>query len=118
MIKPPSFPKLTMMAPDGLFISSPGYKVGEQVNGMSAYQNAIIPPQAKEKPDPSIIGMGQTVFNRAQCITCHSGEAYTNHRIVSSQIIGTEPSRALALKKTEFLFGPASIYTPDTGGVD
>jgi mono/diheme cytochrome c family protein len=85
MINPPSFPKLTMMSPDGLLISSPGYKVGEQVNGMSAYQNTIIPPEGKEKTDQRIMGMGQTVFKRAQCISCHSGEAYTNNRIVSSK---------------------------------
>jgi hypothetical protein len=114
MIKPPSFPKLTMMAPDGLFISSPGYKAGEQVNGMSAYQNAILPPEGNVQADRRIMETGEAVFRKAQCISCHSGDAYTNHRIVSSQIIGTEPSRAMALKKTEYLFGPASFYTPDT----
>ncbi len=114
MIKPPSFPKLTLMAPDGLYISSPGYKVGEQVNGMSAYQNAIFPPKAEKPPDQKKLKLGQAVFKRAQCVSCHAGEAYTNHRIVSSKIIGTEPSRAQALKKTEKLFGYASMYTPDT----
>lgn len=114
MIKPPSFPKLTMMAPDGLYISSPGYRVGEQVNGMAAYQNTIVPPAGNAQADRRMAEPGRTVFRQAQCITCHSGDAFTNHRIVSSLEIGTEPSRAKALKKTEFMFGTASIYTPDT----
>lgn len=114
MIKPPSFPKLTMMAPDGVYISSPGYRAGEQVNAMAAYQNAIIPPVKKESAEANVIKAGETVFQRAQCIACHAGDAFTNHRIISSQIIGTEPSRAKALKKTEYFFGKASFYTPDT----
>jgi hypothetical protein len=114
MIKPPSFPKLTMMSPDGLFISSPGYKVGEQVNGMAAYQNTIVPPEANARAERRMVELGATVFRRAQCISCHSGDAYTNHRIVPAAEIGTEPSRARALKKTEAMFGAASIFTPDT----
>lgn len=114
MIKPPSFPKLTMMAPDGLYISSPGFRAGEQVNAMSAYQNTIMPPVKKDNAEENVIQAGETVFKRAQCISCHAGDAFTNHRIISSQIIGTEPSRAMALKKTEYLFGKASFFTPDT----
>lgn len=114
MIKPPSFPKLTLMAPDGLFISSSGYKVGEQVNAMAAYQNTILPPGNHGETDRSVLGVGQAVFKKAQCISCHAGEAYTNHRIVPSTIIGTEPSRARALKKTENMFGYATMFTPDT----
>ncbi|WP_243633376.1 electron transport protein [Paenibacillus xerothermodurans] len=114
MIKPPSFPKLTMMAPDGLFISSPGFKVGEQVNAMAAYQNTIIPPRGTSATDATTLQQGERVFQRAQCLSCHSGAAFTNHRVVSAETIGTEPSRAKALKKTEYLFGAASIYSPDT----
>jgi hypothetical protein len=114
VIKPPSFPKLTLMAPDGLFISSPGYKAGEQVYAMAAYQNAILPPAENRKSNSSVIAAGEAVFKKAQCISCHAGEAYTNHRILSVPEIGTEPSRAQALKKTRRLFGDATFYPPDT----
>ncbi|GIP34722.1 hypothetical protein J2TS4_39320 [Paenibacillus sp. J2TS4] len=114
MIKPPSFPNLSLMAPDGLYISSRGFKVGEQVNGMAAYQNTLVPPDRKEKTNAEVLELGRTVFQRAQCISCHAGEAFTNNRVISSAIIGTEPSRAKALKKTEKLFGPTTMFTPDT----
>lgn len=114
MIKPPSFPNLTLMAPDGLFISSRGFKVGEQVNGMAAFQNTLVPPERREKTKADVLELGRTVFQRAQCISCHSGEAFTNNRVISSAVIGTEPSRAKALKKTERLFGPTTMFAPDT----
>jgi hypothetical protein len=114
VIKPPSFPRITLMAPDGLFISSPGYRAGEQVYAMSAYQNAIVPPKKKIDVGPNAIASGEAVFKRAKCISCHAGEAFTNHRILSSREIGTEPSRAEALKKTKSIFGDASFYTPET----
>ncbi len=114
MIKPPSFPKLTAVAPDGLVIGSPGYKVGEQLNAMAAYQNTITPPKHKEKVDSKRTVLGENVFKRASCITCHAGEAFTNNRVLTSKQIGTEPSRGMALKKTQNLFGPPSLYTPDT----
>lgn len=74
MIKPPSFPKLTVVAPDGLVIGSPGYKVGEQLNAMAAYQNTITPPKHKEKVDSKRTVLGENVFKRASCITCHAGK--------------------------------------------
>jgi hypothetical protein len=113
VIKPPSFPKITLMAPDGLFISSPGFRAGEQVYAMSAYQNAITPPM-KGDVQSKMMADGGVVFKRAKCISCHAGESFTNHKIVSSNVIGTEPSRAQALKKTESIFGNASFYTPET----
>jgi hypothetical protein len=113
VIKPPSFPKITLMAPDGLFISSPGFRAGEQVYAMSAYQNAITPP-VKGGVQSKMITDGGAVFRQAKCISCHAGESFTNHKIVSSKFIGTEPSRAQALKKTESILGDASFYRPET----
>jgi hypothetical protein len=113
VIKPPSFPRITLMAPDGLFISSPGYRVGEQVYAMSAYQNAIVPP-VKIVGGQNVVASGEAVFKQAKCISCHAGEAFTNHRIISSRVIGTEPSRAQALKKTKSIFGRALFYPPET----
>jgi hypothetical protein len=114
LIKPPSFPKVNLLAPDGLFVSSPGYHVGEQVNAMSAWQNTLMPPKSLTGYPSKAIEEGRAVFQRAGCIRCHAGEGYTNNRIIDVRLIGTEPSRAKALKATEKIFGETSIYTSDT----
>lgn len=130
MIRPPSFPKLTMMAPDGLYISSPGFRAGEQVNAAAAYQNALAPPfrtgsakawesgakggEAKKRTNHTVLDLGREVFVKAKCIDCHAGAAFTNHRIIPSPEIGTEPSRAQALKKTGRMFGDSYMYAWDT----
>lgn len=114
VILPPSFPKATLVAPDGLIVSSPGSKVNEQNNAMSAWQNTLVPPKPPIKLDEKSVELGKTVFRKAQCITCHAGGYLTNNRIVPSDKIGTDPSRALALKKTELIWGKAAIYSPDT----
>lgn len=115
LIKPPSYPQMTYFAPDGLVASSPGRFAGEQINAMSAYQDALTPPPAnRPKQDPNQIKLGQDVFRRAGCIACHAGEAYTNHKIIPVEQIGTEPSRAAALKRTENGFGESLFYPPGT----
>lgn len=114
MIKPPTFPKLTLVAPDGLFLSSPGYRFGEQVNSMAAWQNTIAPPKQPEKVDTKTVALGQEVFSRAGCIACHAGDALTNNQVIPVNVIKTEPSRAKALKKTEKLFTEAVLYGFDT----
>lgn len=114
VILPPSFPKATLIAPDGVIVSSPGSKVNEQNNAMSAWQNTLIPPKSPVKLDAVTAEMGKTVLKKAQCMTCHAGDYLTNNRIVPSAQIGTDPSRALALKKTEKIWGKATIYSPDT----
>lgn len=115
LIKPPTFPRLSMMAPDGVFASSPGYRVGEQVNAMAAWQNTLVPPDARLRPDEGKRRLGEQVFLRAKCISCHAGEAFTNHRIIPAGVIGTEPTRAMALKKTGHIFADVTtIHAPDT----
>ncbi|MCZ8516301.1 electron transport protein [Paenibacillus filicis] len=114
VILPSSFPKATLVAPDGLIVSSPGSKVNEQNNAMSAWQNTLIPPNPPIASDAAVIKTGREVFRKAQCIACHSGDYLTNNLIVSSGRIKTDPSRALALKKTEKIWGEATIYSPDT----
>jgi len=115
LIKPPTFPMLSLMAPDGVFAGTKGYRVGEQVNAMAAWQNTLVPPAAPISPDPVKVRMGEAVFRRAQCIRCHAGEAFTDHRIIPVDVIGTEPARAAALKKTQRQFADVTtIYAPDT----
>lgn len=115
LIKPPSYPKLTYFAPDGLVASSPGKPAGEQIHAMSAYQNRLVPPAAnRTEPGPKQIELGKEVFRRAGCIVCHAGEAYTNNKVIPVERIGTEPSRAAALKKTENWFADALFYPQGT----
>ncbi|MDF2683981.1 MAG: hypothetical protein K0R47_5171 [Brevibacillus sp.] len=113
-ILPPSFPKATLIAPDGLIVSSPNTKVNEQNNAMSAWQNKLVPPKPPITADAATLEIGRDVFQRASCIKCHAGDFYTNNRIVPAPEIGTDPSRAQALKATEKIWGEATIYSPDT----
>jgi hypothetical protein len=114
MLKPPQFPKVSLMAPDGLIVSSPEYHVNEQNNGVSAWQNTINPPDPKMDIDSQTVQHGREVFMDAGCISCHAGKYLTNNRIISAKVIGTEPSRAKALKKTGKIFGESVIYSPTT----
>lgn len=114
VVKPPSFPKSTLVAPDGLIVSSPGTKFNEQNNGMSVWQNTLVPPKPPVEWDPQTVRAGRKVFERAGCIQCHAGDFLTNNRIVSAAEIGTDPSRAQALKATERVWGEAYLYSPDT----
>lgn len=114
VVKPPSFPKSTLVAPDGLIVSSPGTKFNEQNNGMSVWQNTLVPPKPPVKADPQTVRTGRKVFERAGCIQCHAGDFLTNNRIVPAAEIGTDPSRAQALKATERIWGEAYLYSPDT----
>jgi hypothetical protein len=114
MVKPPNFPKISLFTPNGTIVGSPGYNVGEQINAMSVYQNTLAPPKPKTKVDQKVLDLGRDVYQRAGCLSCHAGSAYTNNRIISVKKIGTEPSRAKAFKATEKLMDEALIYTPDT----
>jgi hypothetical protein len=114
LIAPPSFPKITPVAPDGLIASSPGFHVNEQNNGMAAWQNTLVPPKREEKVDQTKKARGREVFNEAGCIQCHAGRSFTNNRVISAEEIGTEPSRAKALKKTEKIFDKPLLFPPDT----
>ncbi|MED4584432.1 electron transport protein [Brevibacillus choshinensis] len=114
VILPPSFPKATLIAPDGLIVSSPKTMVNEQNNAMSAWQNKLVPPKPPITADAATLEIGRDVFQRASCIKCHAGDFYTNNRIVPAPEIGTDPSRAQALKATEKIWGEPTIYSPDT----
>ncbi|WP_257346698.1 electron transport protein [Pseudalkalibacillus decolorationis] len=110
----PQFPKVSAVAPDGLIVSSPGYNFNEQNNGMSAWQNTIVPPNPDLDVERDSIELGERVFSKAGCISCHAGRYLTNNKIIPVNRIGTEPSRAAALKKTGKIFGKSVLYSPDT----
>ncbi|RSK52816.1 electron transport protein [Bacillus canaveralius] len=114
MVKPPSFPKITLVAPDGLHVSAPDHKVNEQNNSVAAWQNTLEPPQRKKKINKEMANQGRSVFVNAGCISCHAGNYFTNNQVISSQVLGTEPTRAAAFRKTETLFGESELYAPNT----
>jgi hypothetical protein len=97
MVEIPTFPKGSLISPDGLFISKPGRRVWELNNAISAFQNSLRPPPAAIDLDPGWIARGEKVFTAANCRSCHSGPAFTNHRIIPAPEVGASPSRALAL---------------------
>ncbi|WP_437125392.1 electron transport protein [Geobacillus thermoleovorans] len=114
LVAPPQFPKVSLAAPDGLVVSEPGYRFNEQNNAVAAWQNTLNPPPPNERINEERAARGREVFVRAGCIRCHAGAYLTNNRVIAANVIGTEPSRAQALKKTENVFGEAVIYAPNT----
>ena len=114
LVASPTYPKVSLSAPDGLFISSPGQPFWRQINGIAAWQNTLVPPQPNIRVDGKTVEQGREVFQRAGCIRCHAGEAFTNNRVVKVEEIGTDGSRAKAFKKTQSMFSDAYLYPPNT----
>jgi len=110
----PTFPRPSLITLNGLLAGSPGYNVWEQINGLSAYQNTLIPPKPPNRPNAQTLMLGERVFRKAQCISCHAGPFLTNNRVVSAEVIGTEPTRAKALSALEKYMVEPVIYSPDT----
>ena len=109
---PPTWPRLTYVAPDGVTVGSPGRYFFEQDNAVAAWQNTLLPPALAQ---PSALAEeGARVFDRAGCRACHDGPAYTNNRVIPVDAIGTEATRARAFKRTEALFAPPVLYAFDT----
>ncbi len=104
LVRVPTYPNASLIAPDGLWNSSPGKPVWQQVNAMSAWQNTLAPPLAPLTVSGEQHARGRAVFERAGCGRCHSGPGFTNHDIVPVEEIGTEPARARALHGTETIF--------------
>jgi len=73
--------------------SSPGLPVGEQLNGMSAWQNTLAPPPYQPTSDAETL-------QRGSCFTALAAwtatvALLTNHDVIPQKEIGT-PSRAVA----------------------
>ena len=114
VVLPPTYPKGTLLSPDGTLTSSPGYRFWEQNNAMAAWQDTIVPPAARIRIDARVRDLGRQVFARASCVACHSGPFLTNHRVVPAEELGVNAVRAGALEKTEKNFAQPVIYTFDT----
>jgi hypothetical protein len=92
----PTFPKGSLISPDGLFMGKDRSTVWRENNAISAFQNTLVPPRAPVEADKETLSLGQEVFDRAGCGQCHSGPAYTNNRVLPAREVGVSPSRARA----------------------
>ncbi|MDQ0256939.1 cytochrome c553 [Evansella vedderi] len=113
MVKPPHFPNVSLFSPNGTIVSSPGFKVGEQINAMSAFQNSLRPPSNVEQ-DSVQVEAGREVFDKAGCTACHAGQGYTNNKVIPAEKMKTEPSRAKAFRDAVKIMDTAWIYSFDT----
>ena len=110
VVLPPTYPKGTMLSPDGTFTSSPGYLFWQQNNAMAAWQDTLVPPPARLEVDQQTKQLGRQIFEQAHCVICHAGPFLTNNTVVSNQTIQANPARALALQKTEQNFTQPVLY--------
>ncbi len=113
VIKAPGFPQGSLFILDGFMASSPGYKAGEQLNAMSAFQNTLAPP-ATPTIDINTLNRGAKVFQQANCTSCHVGRYFTNHAVIAEDEIKSQPSRAVALANFPRIFGEPQTYLPNT----
>lgn len=114
LVPTPVAPKSSFISLVGMIASKPGYKIAEHLIGMAAFQNTLFPTQSPVKATPQSIALGEETFRKANCMSCHAGDFKTNNRIISQEIIGTEPARAGALKAVEKNWGENLMYNWDT----
>ncbi|MDP8964990.1 MAG: hypothetical protein M3O33_13625 [Cyanobacteriota bacterium] len=112
VIRMPGYPKGSPIILDGLMANSPGYRVGEQINGLSAWQNTLAPP-SNQTTNTDSIKRGAAIFTRAGCVECHSGRYFTNHDVIPEQEIGTQPSRASAQAPIARILAEPRTYPPN-----
>ncbi|MEX2404122.1 MAG: hypothetical protein WD625_08310 [Balneolales bacterium] len=106
----PSYPQSSFVTPSGLWAGTPGHKVLEEVNAMSAFQNSLVPPPPHEPISTSNVINGRRVFLDAGCRDCHSGPAFTNNLVLPVEEVGTEPMRARASEDFEEIMVPPTGY--------
>ncbi len=109
VVRMPEYPKGSAFMLDGLIASSPGLPVGEQLNGMSAWQNTLAPPPVQATNTDSI-KRGAAIFTRAGCVECHRGRYFTNHEVIAANEIKTQPSRGPAQAAFPRIFAPPKTY--------
>ncbi|MFC4321154.1 hypothetical protein [Litchfieldia salsa] len=114
LIPSPTYPKMNYLTSIGLLSSSPGFNAWEQINAMSAYMNTLHPPTTGLEQDKAKMEEGQMVFSKAGCISCHGGQYFTENKVIPSEEIETNPSRAKAFKKTELFYADPKTYSEDT----
>jgi hypothetical protein len=109
----PTYPGATALAPHSVLMSRHGYPVWHHINALSAFQESLIPPTPPIEPRPEMLTHGRQVFATAGCAQCHSGPAFSNHRVLPVGEIGTEPLRGTGMAKTREIFRRSQIYPMD-----
>jgi hypothetical protein len=110
LVTPPSFPAVTLTAPDGLHLSLPDETYLRRINAVAAFQDTLVPPGSTQEAS-----VGAQIFLRAGCASCHAGPALTDNRVRRVDEIGTEPSRAASFAKTAAVFrGSGELWAFDT----
>jgi hypothetical protein len=112
VVRMPDYPKGSPFMLDGLMANSPGQPVAQELNGMSAWQNTLAPPPTPAG-DRDTLQRGAAVFNKAGCVSCHSGRYFTNHAVISRSEIKSQPSRARALAAFPRIFTDSKTYLPN-----
>ena len=114
VVLPPTYPKGTLLSPDGTLTSSPGYLFWQQNNAMAAWQQTLVPPPVNLEADERTRAAGRRVLEQAHCTTCHFGPFLTNNRVIPTEEVGANPVRSVALQKTEVNFASPVVYGFDT----
>lgn len=96
MVPTPTFPRGSLISPDGMMVSVEGHPVWSHINAVSAFQNTLVPPLPPLEVNNELLVIGREVFERAGCSECHSGPTYTNNRVIPVGEMGVSPSRARA----------------------
>lgn len=109
-IKLPEYPQGSLFMQNGLMAATPGLPVATQLNGMSAWQNTLAPPPYKSNIDKESLQRGAKIFQQANCVQCHNGRYFTNHKVIPVSEIGTQPARAPASAGFTKLFVPPDTY--------
>jgi len=114
LIPAATFPRASFTTTVGLFSSSPGYDVWEQLNAMSAYMNSLQPIHTGLEKDREKYELGRKTFINAGCITCHGGTYLSSNEVIKSEKLKTEPARGKALKGHTKFFAEPSKYVDHT----
>ncbi|TLS48724.1 electron transport protein [Paenibacillus antri] len=110
LVPTPDYPNVSFVSFVGMLASKPGYRIGEHLIGLAAYQDALDPPPSRIEAAPEEVELGRRVFEKAGCIACHAGDYLTNNRVIAQSIIGTEPTRGKALSYSEKAWGRNLMY--------
>lgn len=114
VVAPPNFPRASLLTTISGFAASTGSRVWEEINAMAAFQHTLKPPEPERTADAALVARGKAVFTKANCISCHAGSKGTNHRILPTAQVGTEPTRAVALAGTRKNWGDPLVWSFDT----
>jgi hypothetical protein len=114
LTKSPTYPKTSYMTSVGLLSSSAGYKVYEQMNAMSAYMNSLTPVPSGIKKHTKKVEEGKRVFSKAGCISCHAGTFATSNKLIPTEELKTNPSRALGFAPLKKYNDRPRVYEDET----